>query len=674
VSIFIGMIYNRRIERFGSGGLTLDEIISLKELLPTDDEMAKLDNSGLTSIIDLLKKKEYGDAYLNSVINKEDIDSKKKIVALRSMVNIMMELIKTLGGNIGIEQGKRYSFSDALTRNNATSNENKFIGSVPISISVQSEPVSSFTYLPFTSSPSEFSSAFITATPFPATPFPATPFPTTTTPVPTTTAPASTTTPEPYTSANYQMSNSELKCYAKNKKDLEANGVVSDSQLQYHWTAHGANEKRNNQCSTTAPVPTTATPVPTTTAPVPTTTAPASTATTPVPTTTTPASTTTPEPYTSANYQMSYSELKCYAKNNPDLEANGVVSDSQLQYHWTAHGANEKRNNQCSTPTPAPTTTTPAPTTTTPAPTTTTPAPTTTTPAPTTSAAKIEAEKMVVEKRRILEAEISKAGMMRTNANNALQSLNDATRAVDNATAEYSSNSANANRALSDLRAATDALDNAKKLLADANASQKSMEQSVASKSASVANAKSALDNANYQKGLNDQAFANAQNDYNQTNAIASQSCGRMDMSCKMQKTNAHISLTAKAPGLNSARQNAENANAAANNALNVFNAANSEYEAEVQRKKSVDNDVVTKQREADNATSRFDSTKATYDDAKIKADMSNQKVQSESQKKSQLENTYNQLFQEANKQDNAVKNAEQEYNDAMNKASRILA
>lgn len=53
------------------------------------------------------------------------------------------------------------------------------------------------------------------------------------------------------------------------------------------------------------------------------------------------------EPYTMPNYQMSSSELTCYAQNNPDLAANGVVSNQQLQQHWSTYGANEQRNNQC---------------------------------------------------------------------------------------------------------------------------------------------------------------------------------------------------------------------------------------------------------------------------------------------------------------------------------------
>ena len=52
-------------------------------------------------------------------------------------------------------------------------------------------------------------------------------------------------------------------------------------------------------------------------------------------------------PYTMPNYQMSPAELTCYAQNNPDLAANGVVSNEQLQQHWTIFGANEQRNNQC---------------------------------------------------------------------------------------------------------------------------------------------------------------------------------------------------------------------------------------------------------------------------------------------------------------------------------------
>jgi hypothetical protein len=47
------------------------------------------------------------------------------------------------------------------------------------------------------------------------------------------------------------------------------------------------------------------------------------------------------------NYKLSISELKCYAQNNPDLAANGIVSNQQLQQHWKQYGANQQRNNQC---------------------------------------------------------------------------------------------------------------------------------------------------------------------------------------------------------------------------------------------------------------------------------------------------------------------------------------
>jgi hypothetical protein len=46
------------------------------------------------------------------------------------------------------------------------------------------------------------------------------------------------------------------------------------------------------------------------------------------------------------NYEMSSTELSCYSQNNPDLAANGIVNNTQLQQHWNTYGANQSRNNQ----------------------------------------------------------------------------------------------------------------------------------------------------------------------------------------------------------------------------------------------------------------------------------------------------------------------------------------
>jgi len=46
-------------------------------------------------------------------------------------------------------------------------------------------------------------------------------------------------------SCNYQMSNSELKCYQNNNPDLSG---LNSTQLQQNWSTSGCKEKRNNQC------------------------------------------------------------------------------------------------------------------------------------------------------------------------------------------------------------------------------------------------------------------------------------------------------------------------------------------------------------------------------------------------------------------------------------------
>ena len=52
------------------------------------------------------------------------------------------------------------------------------------------------------------------------------------------------------------------------------------------------------------------------------------------------------ESSTSCEYQMSATELQCYKNNYPqDLSK---MNNSELQNHWSTHGCNEDRNNQCS--------------------------------------------------------------------------------------------------------------------------------------------------------------------------------------------------------------------------------------------------------------------------------------------------------------------------------------
>lgn len=51
--------------------------------------------------------------------------------------------------------------------------------------------------------------------------------------------------PIPNTSCQYQMSNTEMKCYQARYPDLLG---ITSAQLQSQWTGTGCNQKRNNQC------------------------------------------------------------------------------------------------------------------------------------------------------------------------------------------------------------------------------------------------------------------------------------------------------------------------------------------------------------------------------------------------------------------------------------------
>jgi hypothetical protein len=285
---------------------------------------------------------------------------------------------------------------------------------------------------------------------------------------------------------------------------------------------------------------------------------------------------------------------------------------------------------------------------------------------PTKSTTKLAAEKAVDKKNKKLEQE-------KTILDNKLNELTFAENEYNKIKTEYDrlnnaslADNNSENNAWSILQTAETELNTASNALKDALASQTFAEQRVSDELSKVTDAKSKLDYANYQNGVNQQAYATANNEYTQTNNAASSQCKPFDISCTVQRNQAKIALLIKKSTLDQALLSKNKSQTDADNALNVYNQAKARYDAELLKKQSADDRVVSTQKTVNDKISKRDAAKTGYDTAKIQAGISSQNVQNYSQTLTDAYNKFNSLSQQVDAQRGVVKNAEDELRNAI--------
>lgn len=236
IAFFIGLLYHKQIEgmecQHGSNlGLTLDELIGLDKLLPTDEKMKSMNEDELKSIIQLLKDKCYDDNEFNHLINA-DSSPILKINALSSLVKVIINSNVSNNGTISnVQNEKRYKLNSSISTDNV--NNHLYQNSInAITTSAQDPTLAPYTsapdptLAPYTSTPTTTTAAPYTSAPTTTTAAPYTSAPTTTTPAPTTSI---ATTASPTLSATKIAANNAVTAAKVEWEDLKivANKAIS---------------------------------------------------------------------------------------------------------------------------------------------------------------------------------------------------------------------------------------------------------------------------------------------------------------------------------------------------------------------------------------------------------------------------------------------------------------